>query len=139
MEKLYCTRGLWAFYVRETPVSRSNCKQGRVENRPAKPFERQPSTEHKDLGALRGELCLLISVQSSPQFAALYDSSLPLFTLIGGFRFVLTGKMLTKDPKSSFSRSSGNFLFKPGKTFNPAIKPQYYKGCNFCLVYYVLM
>lgn len=91
----------------------SNCKQECVEKSPAKPFDRQPSTAHGDLEAFKGELCLDISMQSSvlllllfpdtvcSQFAGMYDLNLLLFKLITGFRFVLSGKMLIKDPISS--------------------------------------
>lgn len=52
-------------YVNETPLSRSNCRQERVESSPANPFNRQPSTAHGDLEEFNGLLCLMVSMQPS--------------------------------------------------------------------------
>ena len=86
----------WELYVKETLLSRSNCKEMRVERSPAKPFDKQPSTAHGDLEEHNELLCLTISVQSSvvfpggllSQFAGLGAVSLILLKLKAGSRSV---------------------------------------------------
>lgn len=122
-----------ALSVWQSPSFPNQIAERKVENSPAKPLDRQPSTAQGDLEEPNGLLCLIISMLSSPALSGglpsssrgLWATNLLLLGVNMWFRSVKSAKWSSDESISSFWRPE-DFLFKPGQFFKPVERYQHF-------------